>query len=313
MSNSYIFGPINSRRFGLSLGIDLSVGVKQCNFDCLYCELSPAKTTATQTITAEFKDILKDIQNGLSKYPKLDVLTFTANGEPTLYPYLSELLSETDKIKGDTKTLILSNGGNIYEPHIQDTLLGFDIVKLSLDCVSAKCFKKLDRIHESIDTDKIVGGMVEFRKRFSNSLVIETLFVKGINDTQANINDLQKAYNRIKPHRVDIGTIDRPPAFDVLQLEFKELQSIAHNFHDQHTTIAHSKATQDPQRYDTAELLTMLSMRAINDDDIKNMFDDVTKEKFDKLLKQSKIISQDVAGVVFYKAEQTKVWYHKDS
>ncbi len=138
-------------------------------------------------------------------------------------------------------------------------------------------------------------------------MVLETLFVKDINDTQANIADLQKAYAKIKPHRVDIGTIDRPPAFDVLPISYAELQSIAGNFHDQHITIAHSQATKDPQRYSTDELLKMLSMRAINKEDMVNMFDDVTKENFDELLKLDKIISQDVAGVVFYKAEQTEV------
>ncbi len=301
MSHSYIFGPINSRRFGRSLGIDLSVGVKQCNFDCLYCELTRAKTTATQTVTADYKDILKDIKIAIKKHPNIDVLTWTANGEPTLYPYLSELLFEVDKIKGDIKTLILSNGGNIYNENIQNRLMDFDIVKLSLDCVGAKCFKKLDRTHESINTDKIVRGMVAFSKRFQNSLVLETLFVKGINDTQANINDLQKAYAKIKPHRVDIGTIDRPPSYDVLPISYAELQSIAGNFHDQHITIAHSQATKDPQRYSTDELLKMLSMRAINKEDMVNMFDDVTKEKFDELLKLDKVISQDVAGVVFYR------------
>jgi wyosine [tRNA(Phe)-imidazoG37] synthetase (radical SAM superfamily) len=148
--NNIIFGPIPSRRFGMSLGIDLSPSIKQCNFDCLYCELEKAKTVSKQTEVVPVKDIVEALKTALLNHKDLDVITFTANGEPTLYPYLEELIDEIEKIKGDIKTLILSNGANIYEKKIQKLLTKIDIVKLSLDCVSDKCFKKLDRIDSSV-------------------------------------------------------------------------------------------------------------------------------------------------------------------
>ena len=107
------------------------------------------------------------------------MITFTANGEPSLYPLLSELIDEIDKIKGDVKTLILSNGANIYEKEIQITLTKIDIVKLSLDCVSAECFKKLDSVDESVDVSKIVSGMVEFRKLHDKQLIIRNIICKN--------------------------------------------------------------------------------------------------------------------------------------
>jgi len=85
-----IFGPINSRRFGKSLGVDLSPEVKQCNFDCLYCELKAAKSVKSYKKILPFKQILKEIKESLKIYKDIDVLTFTANGEPTLYPQLDE-------------------------------------------------------------------------------------------------------------------------------------------------------------------------------------------------------------------------------
>ena len=103
-----IFGPIPSRRFGVSLGIDLSPNIKQCNFDCLYCELDFAKTISKQTQVVSVKDIITQLKIALQDHKNIDVITFTANGEPTLYPYLSQLIDEVDKIKGDIKTLILS-------------------------------------------------------------------------------------------------------------------------------------------------------------------------------------------------------------
>ena len=94
------FGPIPSRRFGMSLGIDLSASTKQCNFDCLYCELAPAKTVDKQSFISSVSDIVLQVKQSLQKHPNVDVITFTANGEPTLYPYLNELIDAIDAIKG---------------------------------------------------------------------------------------------------------------------------------------------------------------------------------------------------------------------
>jgi len=84
----YIFGPVSSRRFGLSLGIDLSPESKSCNFDCLYCELSPAKTVDTIAHPPTVDAVVAEVQEALKAYPDVDVITITANGEPTLYPDL---------------------------------------------------------------------------------------------------------------------------------------------------------------------------------------------------------------------------------
>ena len=194
-----IFGPIPSRRFGMSLGVDLSPTSKQCNFDCLYCELSYAKTMSTQEYSISAESIIMQLKNALQNHTSIDVITFTANGEPTLYPYLSELIDEVDKIKGEVKTLILSNGANIYDTNIQQTLSKIDIVKLSLDCVSTKCFKKLDRADNSVDCKKIVNGMIAFRKLHKNQLVLEILFVKTLNDNDSEIKALYSAILKIEP------------------------------------------------------------------------------------------------------------------
>ncbi|MCG3717513.1 radical SAM protein, partial [Aliarcobacter butzleri] len=171
--NSIIFGPIPSRRFGISLGIDLSPSKKQCNFDCLYCELEGAKTVDKMDTFPSVDEIIKAIKESFKNHPKIDVITITCNGEPTLYPKLSELIDEINKIKGETKTLILSNGSTIYKKEIFEALLKIDIVKLSLDCVSEKCFKKLDRQNKSVEIEKIVPSMIEFSQKTKKDFVLE--------------------------------------------------------------------------------------------------------------------------------------------
>ena len=160
-----IFGPVNSRRFGSSLGIDLSPALKQCNFDCLYCELAPSATTDKQTNVVEVSTIITELKEHL--HDKIDVITLTANGEPTLYPHLDELIDEINKIKNGTQTLILTNSATLVDEKIFNSLLKLDQVKLSLDGVSESVFKRIDRPHAGIEINDIVQKVIEFSKTFS--------------------------------------------------------------------------------------------------------------------------------------------------
>ncbi|MEA3433130.1 MAG: radical SAM protein, partial [Campylobacterota bacterium] len=211
MSN-IIFGPIHSRRFGKSLGVDLSPGKKQCNFDCLYCELDPAKTMNSYDDVVTVEQVVTALQTALKEHDDIDFITLTANGEPTLYPYLSELIDEINTFKGTTKTLILSNAAKIDDPKIQEALLKLDEVKLSLDCATQKCLRKLDRSHTGIDIENIKAGMLNFKSKYNGPLVIEILIVKKLNDSEEEIAKLNEYLLKLQPTRIDIGTIDRPPA-----------------------------------------------------------------------------------------------------
>lgn len=300
MSN-IIFGPIPSRRFGISLGVDLSPDTKQCNFDCLYCELKPAKTVDKMNTYPSVDEVLEAIENSFKKYPKIDMITITANGEPTLYPKLDVLITKINKIKKDAKTLILSNGSTIYNQEVFDALLKFDTVKLSLDCVSQKCFKKLDRIHENIDIEKIVESMIIFRSKSTKSFVLEILFVKDLNDKDSEIELLYEAVKKINPHRVDIGTIDRPPAYEVKPVSFETLESIAKRFENINVNIAYKNRPKQLNSYTNDEILSLLERRPLTLEDIDNMFDENSKIELQKLIELNKISLVDSAGLNFYK------------
>ena len=300
-SNSIIFGPIPSRRFGISLGIDLSPAKKQCNFDCLYCELEGAKTVDKMDEYPSVKDIIKEINNSFKIHPVIDVLTLTCNGEPTLYPKLNELIDEINKIKGSTKTLILSNGSTIYKEDIFNTLLKIDIVKLSLDCVSEKCFKKLDRVNSSVETQKIVPSMIEFSQKTQKDLVLEILFVKDLNDKDEEISLLYQALIQINPTRVDIGTIDRPPAYDVKPVSYEFLQSVANKFININVNIVYKNRPKSIQSFSLNEITSMLKRRPLTREDIENMFDIESKNILDSLIKDEIVTIIDSSGVDFYK------------
>ncbi len=294
----YIFGPVASRRFGMSLGVDLSPDKKRCNFDCIYCELDPAKPVNEYANPPSVDEILKEINEATDKF-NFDILTITSNGEPTLYPYLDELVS---KIKNQ-KLLILSNSSTIFKKEIQNTLLKFDIVKLSLDAVTPKIFKKIDRPHKDIKIEDIIRGIKEFRKIYDKELIIEILVVKEINDKEEEFEKLNEVLKEIKPNRVDISTIDRPPAYNVKGVSVKRLFELSRKIENQHIFIpTREKLKFQIENLTKEELLITLKKRPFSDSDVEHIFDEHTQKVFNDLLKENLIEEVFVGGVKFYKA-----------
>ncbi len=296
-----IFGPVNSRRFGKSLGIDLSPSFKQCNFDCVYCELKGAKTVGKMQDIVSVKDVIDALKKALKKHKDLDVITITANGEPTLYPYLDELILEINRIKQENKLLILSNGANIVDKNIADALSKIDIVKISLDCASKKCFKKIDRPYSNIDLDEVIKSMKSFSRDYKGSLVIEILVVKGINDKDEEFEKLNTILNEIKPDRVDISTIDRPPAYDVQRVKTSKLKELSEKLENLHVSIAYRKDYEGKKEsFSEAGILNLISKRPQSESDIELYFDNDSKIKFKNMLKKSIIKEEVIAGTKFF-------------
>ncbi len=295
-----IFGPINSRRFGSSLGIDLSPALKQCNFDCLYCELAPSATTDEQKNVVEVSTIINELKEHL--HDKIDVITITANGEPTLYPYLDELIDELNKIKNGTQTLILTNSSTLVNEKVFNSLLKLDQVKLSLDAVSNSVFKRIDRPHVNIEIEQIVQKVIEFSKVYKGKLFIEILFVKDLNDTKEEIQKLNDVLMQLKVTRIDIGTIDRPPAYPVSGVSYKELHEISHLFNRSLPIHIASRVHAEPNNasYDNEEILNTLDKRPLTAEDIDLLFDEESKKRLDLLIKNSRIAKKSVGNLEFF-------------
>ncbi len=300
MTYQYIFGPVASRRFGMSLGIDLSPDKKRCNFDCIYCELEKAKPVESYDNPPSADEIFEEIKKGVNLY-EFDVLTITSNGEPTLYPHLNELI---DKLKTlNKKLLILSNSSTIDKKEIQNTLKKLDIVKLSLDSANEKTFKKIDRPYKNILLQNIIKGMKEFRKLYKGELIIEILVVKGINDKVEEFQALNKVLAEIKPDRVDISTIDRPPAYNVEGVKIDRLFELAEYIKNQHIFIpTRENINYKIENLTKEELLNTLKKRPFSQSDVENILDERTQKIFNDLIKENLLEEVWVGGIKFYKA-----------
>ncbi|WP_457748164.1 radical SAM protein [Sulfurimonas sp.] len=298
--NNIIFGPINSRRFGVSLGIDLSPSYKQCNFDCLYCELAPAATTAKQNKIISVKEIINDLKKHL--HDKVDVITLTANGEPTLYPFLDELIDAINNIKNTTQTLILTNSATLIDENIYSSLLKLDQVKLSLDAVTPEIFKKIDRPHPSINVSEIIRQVQKFSQEYKGKLFIEILFVHGLNDTQEEVEKLNKILLSINASRIDLGTIDRPPAYPVVGLSYTELHQLAQIFDSSLPIHIASRQHAQPSNshYSEEEIINTLDKRPLTQEDINLLFDDESKRSLQQLLAQKKIDIKSLDNLEFF-------------
>ena len=304
-----IFGPVHSRRFGVSLGVDLSPQKKQCNFDCVYCELKGAKSVEQMSEILPLDLLLEATKSALKKHKNIDVLTITANGEPTLYPHLEAFMREIKPfLPSGVKSLILSNGSRFGKKAVQDALAYFDMVKFSLDSGIQKTYKKIDRIHKSLNLDSIMNGIESYAKIRRNLLICEILLVKNINDNDESMKPLADFLRKIGVDRVDIGTIDRPPAYSVESVDFDKISSISTLFSGLCVSIPKRKnAPQDSKdlsanrlNLNDSEILDLLKRRPLEANEVQNMLSGKSFACLQNLLDSRKIQIKRVGLIEFY-------------
>ncbi len=303
-----VFGPVHSRRFGHSLGVDLSPYTKQCNYDCVYCELQRAKSVESMNAVVSVDEVVNAVQRAIVAH-KCDVLTLTANGEPTLYPYLKELISALkDIMPNSIKLLLLTNGSLLWRDDVRECLKNLDIVKFSCDALEEKAFKHIDRPHSSLSLAKIKEGIVQFCSEFKGEIVAEVVFVKDINDTHTQAQAIAAFLSTLPIHRVDIGSIDRPPAYKVEAISEESLESLAANFYAYpHLNISLPKRTHNKtqqnftlQSYSTNELLGLIKRRPLSTIDAQKMLDSNTLALLYKLCQKGKLKQCRVGENEFY-------------
>ncbi|WQS73272.1 radical SAM protein [Helicobacter pylori] len=300
-----VFGPVLSRRFGKSLGVDLSPSKKQCNYNCIYCELGKAKPIECMEEVIKVETLINAIQNALNNLATpIDVLTITANGEPTLYPHLLELIQSIKPFLKGVKTLILSNGSLFYEPKVQQALKEFDIVKFSLDAIDLKAFERVDKPY-SKDINKILEGILSFSQIYQGQLVAEVLLIKGVNDSTNNLKLIAAFLKQINIARVDLSTIDRPSSFKAPKLSEDELLKCSLFFEGLCVSLPKRTITQADQAKKLIscgidELLALISRRPLSAEEAPLILDPNAFKHLETLLNHKQITIKKVGSLEFY-------------
>jgi wyosine [tRNA(Phe)-imidazoG37] synthetase (radical SAM superfamily) len=225
----YLYGPVPSRRLGRSLGIDL-VPHKICTYDCIYCQIG--KTTEKTLIRKEYipvNEILEEVKRFLKEETSsIEHLSLSGSGEPTLHSKIDSIIRAIKTITS-IPVAVITNGSLLYEEKVRESLLQADTVLPSLDAASAEVFEKINRPHSEISVDKVIEGMVEFRKVYKGQIWLEILFCKGVNDRQNELILMKKAVDRIQPDLIHLNTVVRPPfekwAVPLNQKEMEEIRA----------------------------------------------------------------------------------------
>lgn len=304
----YLFGPVNSRRLGLSQGIDLLL-TKTCTLDCIYCEVGRTKIhscqrqeyTPTADIIAEIDELLAHEDTA----KPIDVFTITATGEPTLHSGLGEIINHI-KTKTGKPVAILTNGTLLHRQDVRQELLAANIVIPSLDAAREESFRRIDRPAHCVDLNQVIDGIAQFCREFTGQVWLEVLICKGINDSEDDINALIQAIGHIQPGRVQLNTVARPPLEKFAKpLSQQELQHIADQLPGHVEIIANfAKRERDHFRLpDQEEILEMLKRRPCPAEDIAEALNYDTKATAPfmvDLLAQELVASHNYQGKIYY-------------
>ena len=236
---SPIFGPVHSRRLGISLGINLlPADGKVCSFDCIYCECGfnadhrPELPMPTRELVA--LKLEEKLQQMAADGQLPDVLTFAGNGEPTCHPHFPEIIDDTIRLRNQycpqAKVSVLSNSTMIHRKQVHDALMRVDNNILKLDTVNTLYINKVDRPNGTYDVQTVIERM----KAFNGHIIIQTMFMRGNyngesvdNTGEAFVQPWLEAVKTIKPQQVMVYTIDREtPAQGLLKASHEQLDGI---------------------------------------------------------------------------------------
>jgi len=267
-----IFGPVPSRRLGFSLGVD-TIPFKTCSLNCIYCQLGRTINKTIQRkeyIAAD--DISREIEEVLREGKRIDYITFSGSGEPTLNSEIRRMISRIKELTS-IPLAILTNGTLLYRPRIREDLMEADLVIPSLDTVTQEIFEMVNRPHPSLKIEKVITGIDSFSQEFNGKVWLEIMVVKGINDSLEEIEKAAQVIKQMNLEKIQLNTVVRPPAEEFARpLTREDLNNIKTVLGKKCEIIAEFKrATQKAYKRDVEKrILSMVKRRPVTLVDISH-------------------------------------------
>jgi len=266
--SSHVFGPVPSRRLGRSLGVDL-VPMKTCSYDCIYCQLGrTSRKTTERKPWVPIDDVLSELADGLSAQP--DYVTLSGSGEPTLHSQIGEVI---DRIRTmtDVPVAVLTNGSLLWQEEVRRQLREADLVIPSLDAGCEEAFRRVNRPHEEISFERLVEGLVALASEFRGEYWLEVFLLADVTANDAEVSRLVACVDRIRPNRVQLNTVARPPVESfALAVSQARMDELARRFHPPAEVICEFRA--EAERPEVAanrdRILDLLRRRPSTLDDI---------------------------------------------
>lgn len=223
----HLFGPVPSRRLGMSLGVDL-VPHKVCSLNCIYCECgATTELTTERKEYVSYDEIISELNDFFVHNNNPDYITFSGAGEPTLNVHIGKVIQYIKTKFPKIPLAVLTNGSLLNDSELRKELLQADLVLPSLDAATKAAFKKTDRPSNLIKIEDYIQGLIDFRNEFKGIVWLEIMILPGFNDDMENLTSLKQAILKIKPDKVQLNTLDRPGVIDHIRAASRiELQNI---------------------------------------------------------------------------------------
>lgn len=301
----YLFGPVPSRRFGRSLGVDLTP-FKTCSLDCVFCQLG--KTTHKTVIRKEYvpiQAVIAEIEHWMQDAGIADYITLSGSGEPTLHSDFGRVL-EFLKSKS-IPSVLLTNSTMLDVPEVRDAASSADIIKVSLSAWDQCSFDRVNRPHHQLKFGRVVEGLKKLREQFGGKIWAEVFLMPGINSMPEDIEKISALLKTIKPDRVQLNTVVRPPAENFAAALPKNLMESFTDLFDPPAEIIaefNSNSTQDVHANEEA-IFSMLRRRPCTMDQIADVFgmhrNEISKY-LGKLMRANEISVEHKKTEMYYKA-----------
>ncbi|MFW6414567.1 MAG: radical SAM protein [Verrucomicrobiota bacterium] len=249
----HLFGPVPSRRLGLSLGVDL-VPFKTCSFDCIFCQLG---RTTNQTIQRREYVPVEEVIQELAEWSKTDYtadfITLSGSGEPTLNSEFGQVM---DFVKSTFRTplALLTNGSLLSDPEVRRDAKKADVLKISLSAFDQSSFEHINRPHQELDLKRMLEGIMLMRKEFHGEIWMEVFLVWGTNTTVNDVSHIASLVKEIGPDKIQLNTAVRPPCEDYAYAVPPDMMPGLSQLFEPHAeviadysskTIAHMSADED--------------------------------------------------------------------
>ncbi|WP_320112784.1 radical SAM protein [Draconibacterium orientale] len=208
------FGPVTSRRLGLSLGINNIVSRKVCSYSCIYCQIGETQHMSTDQETFYAPEsLIKNVEEHLSMLDELhhpDYLTFVSNGEPTLDKNIGEEIRMLKKF--EIPIAVITNASLLYHEDVRGNLMEADWVSVKLDTIDELTWRKINRPYSNIKLDKTLEGIIKFASVYKGKLHTETMLINNHNDSSEQVKQTASFISEINPDTAYLSIPTRPPA-----------------------------------------------------------------------------------------------------
>jgi wyosine [tRNA(Phe)-imidazoG37] synthetase (radical SAM superfamily) len=321
MTEKVVFGPVPSRRLGMSLGVN-NILYKNCSYSCVYCQLG--RTQHFEIERDEYynpEELVRIVREAEKSDALIDYITFVPDGEPTLDKNLGFEIAEIKKEDSSTKVAVITNASLIYREDVRAALYDGDTVSIKVDAITPEIWKQINRPHPKLKLDGILDGIVKFSEKYKGRIITETMLIKGVNDQEDEITKIAQFLSGIKVDVAYIAIPTRPPAEVWVEPADEKTILMAHEIFSNHLGKNHvelltgyeealfDSVSKDPIR----GFLAITSVHPMMIDYVDTYFSErglQPEEVINKLLEENKIVKLSYMDHEFilrkFKSDKTK-------